>query len=248
MKKILCALLALLLCCSLAVSVFAASDTRFLYDDADLLNEAQEAIVTQKLADISGKYDAQIVIATLPSTNGSSIDYLLDYLYDTMGFGYGENRDGVLLLICMDVREYRILSNGYAGVAIDNGDIEDICDEIVPYLSGGDYAGAFQVFADECAYYLEGHVNGFPFDVGGSLGISLVVGIGIGLIVAFVLKGQLKSVHKQSRAHEYIKDGSMNVNVAYDMFLYRNVTRTKRQSSSSSGSGGGSRSRGGGSF
>lgn len=248
MKKILCALLALLLCCSLAVSVFAASDTRFLYDDADLLTQGQEAILTQKLADISEKYDAQIVIATLPSVNGSSIDYLLDYLYDTMGFGYGENHDGVLLLVCMDVREYRILSNGYAGVAIDNGDIDAICDEIVPYLSNGDYSGAFQVFADECAYYLEGYVNGFPFDVGGSLGISLIIGIGIGLIVAFVLKAQLKSVHKQSRAHEYIKDGSMNVNVAYDMFLYRNVTRTRKQSSSSSGSGGGSRSRGGGSF
>ena len=85
MRKIICALLALLLCCSLAVSVFAASDTRFLYDDADLLTQGQEAILTQKLADISEKYDAQIVIATLPSVNGSNIDYLLDYMYDFTG-------------------------------------------------------------------------------------------------------------------------------------------------------------------
>ena len=115
-------------------------------------------------------------------------------------------------------------------------------------LSDGDYAGAFNQFADECAYYLDGHINGFPFNAGKSLAISLIVGVVIGLIVAFVLKGQLKSVHSQSRAQEYVKTGSMHVNLSNDMFLYRTVTRTKKQSSSSSGSGGTARSKGGGSF
>jgi uncharacterized protein len=165
-----------------------------------------------------------------------------------MGFGYGENRDGVLLLVCMDPREYRILSNGFAGVAIDPDDISKISDEIVSNLSDGDYAGAFDEFADECAYYLDGHINGFPFNAGKSLAISLIVGIVIGLIVVFVLKGQLKSVRSQSRAQEYVKAGSMRVNLSNDMFLYRNVTRSKKQNSSSSNSGSTARSTGGGSF
>ena len=226
-----------------------AVQEQLVYDDADLLSDTEEAALTQVLEDVSGNYSAQIVIATIASMDGGDIDGFVDYLYDTMGFGYGENHDGVLLLVCMDPREYRILSNGFAGVAIDPDDISEICDEIVGNLSDGDYAGAFHEFADECAYYLDGYINGFSFNAGKSLATSLVIGVVIGLIVTFVLKGQLKSVHSQSCAQEYVKDGSMHVNLSNDMFLYRNVIRTKKQSSSSSGSSGGTaRSKGGGSF
>ena len=219
-----------------------------VFDEANLLNDSEEAALNNKLMDISYTYNAQIIVATISSMDGGNIDTYVHYVYDSMGFGYGENRDGVLLLVCMDPREYRILSNGFAGVAIDPDDISKISDEIVSNLSDGDYAGAFDEFADECAYYLDGHINGFPFNTGKSLAISLIVGVVIGLIVVFVLKGQLKSVRSQSRAQEYVKTGSMRVNLSNDMFLYRNVTRTKKQSSSSSGSGGTARSTGGGSF
>ena len=223
-------------------------EERLLYDEADLLADSEEAALMGKLAAVSTGYEAQIVVVTIASMDGGNIDTYVDYVYDSMGFGYGENYDGVLLLVCLDPREYRILSNGFAGVAIDPDDISKISDEIVGDLSDGDYAGAFNQFADECAYYLDGHINGFPFNAGKSLAISLIVGVVIGLIVAFVLKGQLKSVHSQSRAQEYVKNGSMHVNLSNDMFLYRTVTRTKKQSSSSSGSGGTARSKGGGSF
>ena len=230
-RKIISLILCLLICVAIAVPAFAAENTEFLYDEADLLTPEEE----------------QIIVATIASMDGGNIDTYVDYVYDSMGFGYGENHDGVLILVCMDPREYRILSNGFAGVAIDPDDISKISDEIVGNLSDGDYAGAFDEFVDECAYYLDGHINGFPFNAGKSLAISLIVGVVIGLIVAFVLKGQLKSVHSQSRAQEYVKNGSMHVNLSNDMFLYRNVTRTKKQSSSSS-SGGTARSKGGGSF
>ena len=223
-------------------------EERLLYDDADLLTDSEEAALMGKMAAVSTRYEAQIVVVTIASMDGGNIDTYVDYVYDSMGFGYGENYDGVLLLVCLDPREYRILSNGFAGVAIDPDDISKISDEIVGDLSDGDYAGAFDEFVDECAYYLDGHINGFPFNAGKSLAISLIVGVVIGLIVAFVLKGQLKSVHSQSRAQEYVKTGSMHVNLSNDMFLYRTVTRTKKQSSSSSGSGGTARSKGGGSF
>ena len=247
-RKIICLFLCLLLCVAIAVPAFAAENTDFLYDEADLLTASEESSLIKKLASVSTKYEAQIIVVTIASMDGGDIDDFADYLYDTLGFGYGENHDGVLILVCMDPREYRILSNGFAGVAIDSDDISKISDEIVSNLSDGDYAGAFDEFADECAYYLDGHINGFPFNAGKSLAISLIVGVVIGLIVVFVLKGQLKSVRSQSRAQEYVKDGSMRVNLSNDMFLYRNVTRTKKQSSSSSSSGGTARSTGGGSF
>ena len=247
-RRIIGLFLSLLLCAAMAISAFAAENTAFLYDEADLLSTSEETALIKKLAAVSAEYEAQIVVVTMASMDGGNIDAYVDDVYDSMGFGFGENHDGVLLLVCMDIREYRILSNGFAGVAIDTDDIGRISDEIVGNLSDGDYAGAFNEFAEECAYYLDGYINGFPFNGGKSLAISLVIGAAIGLAVAFTLKSQLKSVHSQSRAQEYVKDGSMHINLSNDMFLYRNVTRTKKQSSSSSGSGGTARSRGGGSF
>lgn len=218
-----------------------------VFDEAELLNDSEELALEEKLADLSSKHDAQIVVCTIESMDGGDIDEFLNYLYDEMGFGYGQNHDGVLLLVCMDPREYRILSNGFAGEAIDSGDIDSIGDVIVSDLSDGDYAAAFDGFADQCDYYLEGFVNGFPFNFGKNLVICLIIGIAAGLIVAFVLKGQLKTVRKQNQANVYVKPGSMQVTVHNDFFLYRDVTRTKKESSNSS-SGGSSRSSGGGSF
>ena len=226
-------------------------EEQFVYDEADLLSVAEEAALAKKLADISGAYNAQILVCTIDSMEGGDVDRYLNYLYDTMGFGYGENHDGVLLLVCMDPREYRILSNGYAGTAIDPGDISDIGDVIVSDLSDGNYADAFMGFADQCAYYLDGYLTGFPLALGKNLMIALAIGIAAGLIVVFVLKAQLKSVHKQDSANAYVKQDSMNLTHQSDMYLYRTVSRSKRSSSGSSSggsSGGSSRSTGGGSF
>ena len=221
----------------------------FVFDDADLLTDAEEETLSQKLRDVSHTYQAEIVVCTVAAIGDSDVDAFLEYLYDYMGFGYGENHDGVMLLLCMDTRDYRILSNGFAGVAIDTGAIDSIGDEIVPYLSDGQYAEGFGAFADQCVYYLDGYINGFPFNTGMNALISLAVGLLVGAIVSGVLKGQLKSVRKQDQANNYVKPGSLQLTLSNDIFLYRNVTQTEKESkSSSSGSSGSSRSTGGGSF
>ena len=77
--------------------------------------------------------------------------------------------------------------------------------------------------------------------------IALIVGVVAGIVVAFVLKKQLKSVRQQKQANVYIKSGSMQITTRRDLFLYREVSRTKKDTSKSSGSGS-SRSVGGGKF
>jgi uncharacterized protein len=247
MRKIISAILMLTLCLGLAVSV-SADVVSCVWDEADLLTTGEEAWLEDKLSQVSSQYEAEIVIMTLESAGGRDMDALVEDVYDSMLMGYGANRDGVFLLLCMDVREYRILSNGFAGVAIDPMDIDRIGDVIVPYLSDGAYLAGFESFADECAYYLEGYLYGYPFDAGKNFLICLVIGVIAGVTVAFVLKGQLKTVRRQVRANAYVKSGSMQLTVCRDIFLYRNVRRSEKASSSSSGSSGSSRSVGGGRF
>jgi uncharacterized protein len=225
-----------------------AEDNLLVWDEAELLNETEVAQLSSKLESISKKYKAEIRVVTLSSMDGGDIDEFLESLYDESGFGYGENHDGVLLVVCMDPREYRILSNGFAGEAITSGDIDAIGEAFKSDLSDGNYADAFDTFADKCEYYLDGHINGFPFNTGKNLLICLGIGLVVALIVTGIWKGQLKSVRKQSAANAYVKAGTMQITQSGDFFMYRNVTKTQKQSSSSSGSSGSSRSTGGGSF
>ena len=241
-------LLILVLCLNFTVPVWASEDT-FVYDDADLLTESEENKLNNKLSDLSDEHQAEIVVVTADSIGGKDITQYINDLYDNEDFGYGQKRDGVMLLLCMDSREYRILSNGYAGVAIDGGAIDDIGDVIVSDLSAGRYYNAFDKYADECDYYLNVYVNGVPFDLTASLGFALVGGIIIGLIVALALKGQLKSIRRQTKANDYVKSGSMHVTLSRDIYLYRKVTSRPKETSKSSSSGSSSgRSVGGGRF
>ncbi len=78
------------------------------------------------------------------------------------------------------------------------------------------------------------------FDLKSTLIISVVVGAVIALIVVNVMKGQLKSVRKESGAGNYIKAGSFNLTRSNDFFLYRTVTKNEKPKSNT----GTSRSRG----
>lgn len=255
-RRILSAFFVLALCCSLTVSVLSIqsfAEARFgdvptdtVYDGADILTDEEEVLLTQKLLAVSSTYDAQVVVYTVSSVAGD-IDWYTEQLFDSMGFGYGEGHDGVLLMVCMNPRQYRILSNGSVNNAIADGEIEEIGDAIESDLSAGNYADAFDEFAEQCDYYLDGYINGFPFDFGINLLIALGIGIAAGLVVALILRGQLKSVRRQDQANAYVKSGSMQITQRSDLFLYRTVSRVKRQTSSSSKSGS-SRSIGGGSF
>ena len=249
-KRLFSAILVLMLLLSMAVSVSAATDA-FVYDDAGLLTEGERTDLANRLAQLGSTYNAQIVVVTIPSAEGNDPDAVVEYFYDNMGIGYGESLDGVLLLVCMEPREYRILSNGYCGTAINTGAIDDIGNAIVSDLADGDYAEAFGGFADKCEYYLDGYLNGFPFDFGISIGIALLIGVLVGQIVGKVLKGQLKTVHREHRAQNYVKSGSLMLTEQSDTFLYRDVKRIKKDTDSNSNtrsSGGSARSVGGGSF
>ena len=243
--------LALALCLMLVLTAYAMPGGDFVMDQAGLLTESEVTALNTRLQEISSAYNAQVVVVTIPALEGGDIDRFIEYIYDETGLGYGPNHDGVLLVVCMNPRQYRILTNGMADEAIGADGIEMIGDNIVSDLSDGYYADAFQSFADECEYYLNGHLNGFPFEAGINLVIAVVIGFVIGLVVALILKGQLKSVRQQNQANVYVKPGSMHLTTSNDLFLYRTVQRRKKENTSSSGavrSSGGSRSVGGGSF
>ena len=228
-------------------------DGGLLYDGAGILTASEESDLLAKLNRISGEFNVDIAIATVDGTGDMSVDEYVNYYYDNSGLGYGVEREGVLFLIDMDSRKFRILSNGghVAAKAISPDVISDITDTVTSDLSAGNYVSAFNSYIDECEYQINGQINGFPFKLGRNIIIALVIGLVVALIATGSMKGKLKSVKKQDAAGSYVKQGSLMLSESRDTFLYSRVTRTEKQSSSDnnrSSSGGSSRNVGGGSF
>ena len=244
-KSIYILLIALCMLLVPAVSVSAA-DLPLLYDEADLLTDIEEAALLSKLEAISDEADMDVVIALVNSTGELSPMEYADDFFDYNGYGRGDNRDGLVLLVSMEHSDWWISTRGYAITAFTDAGIEYIGEQVIPYLRDGMYADAVEEFAAQCETFIAQAKTGDPFDThnlpkepfnkGMALVIALIAGFIIGKIYAGKLKGELTSVRKQTAAVGYVREGSLNVTNSNEFFLYKNVSRSAKQTSSSGGS------------
>ena len=236
MKKILAILFAIILCVGALCFAVSAEDNApaRVVDEADLLSTEEEGTLKSRLDELSEKYEMDIVVLAVESVGDKTPEEYADDYYDYNGYGYGSNYDGLLLLVSMEERDWYISTCGEAINAFTDSNIETIGSLIADDLGDENYYSAFSTFADQCEYYIDGHINGFPFDFGMNLVISIVVGLIVAAIATSVMKGKLKSVRFQNQAANYVKAGSMNVTLSRDFFLYRTVTRTAKPKESSS--------------
>lgn len=233
-----------------------------LIDYGNLLTDKEEYELSNKLNEISERQQFDVVIATVFGLDGKTPQQYADDYYDYYQYGFGENRDGALLLVNMQARDWYITTTGYGKVAITDAGLECMSELFLDDLSNGNYYDSFITFAELCDDYVTEARNGTPYDEGHlpsgkfnfltTLIISLVIGLVIALIVVAVLKGQLKSVRFNTAADEYVVPGSMNVSQSRDTYLYSRVSKTPRETNSSSSGGssssGSSHGGGGGKF
>jgi len=215
-----------------------AADTVKLYDLAELITDSEEERISDKLDEIGKKHSINLAIVTVESIEDEDPDEFAETVFDEEGYGEADN-GGILLFIAMESRDIVVFYDSVIDVEIAGSIREDV----TTYLSDEDYAGAFDTFIEKCDYYVDGELNGYPFNWARNIVIAVVIGVVIALIITGGMKGQLKSVRAQKAAANYVTSGSLNVTEERDHFLYRTVSRKKRESSSSSDSSGG-RSRG----
>ena len=236
-----------------AVTAKAADDMIRIADWAELLSESEEAELSDRLDEISERQKFDIVIVTLDSLEGADIVAYADDFFDYNGYGFGEGKDGILFLSSMEERDWCISTSGYGITAFTDAGQEYLSEKFLPYLSDGAYADAFQTFAEWCDDYITQARAGTPYDVDnipvepfsplGALIIAVVVGFVVSFIVTGIMRLSLHSVFSEPAADSYMKKDSLRITKNYDLFLYKNVTRTekpKETSTSTSGSSGGS--------
>lgn len=255
-NRIAAAFLTLVLCLSAvgfwmpAVTVNAAGDMIRVADWAELLSDDEETELSNQLDEISERQKFDIVIVTVDSLEGADVTAYADDFFDYNGYGFGENKDGILFLISMEERDWCISTSGYGITAFTDAGQEYLSEKFLPYLGDGEYAEAFQIFAAWCDEYITQARAGTPYDVDnvptepfsplGALIIAVVIGLIVALIVTGIMKLGLRSVFSEPKADSYMKKDSLRLTKNYDLFLYRSVTRTEKpkESSTSSSSGG----------
>ncbi len=241
-------ILLLLSVCCFSLCAFA-NDVK-VADEAGLLDYEEEQELQERLSEIAEEYQSDVVVATVNSCEGMDVQSFTDRYYYENGYGYGPEIDGIILLVSMQERRFHLATRGSAIDTFTDYGLEVIDEEITPYLSDGEYAKAFEKFADLAEEFLEEDEEGRPFDTNHTYkkrtvesGVYFLFALGIGLFAAVVtlimLHQQLRSVRVKNEARDYVRSGSFRVTRANDIFLYRTVSRSRIQQDSSGGRGGG---------
>ena len=239
----------------LATPVLAEESSKvskdYVVDNADLLTQTEENELSEKLQDISDELQFDVVVVTTNSIGSKTATEYADDYFDYNGYGRGSNNDGALFLVDMGDRKWAISTSGYGIEAIVDSALDDMEEEIVPYLKSGDYDGAFNEFADLTYDIVNNAKNGKSYsnsttsttknhkNIGTNLIVAFSIGAGISLIIILVYRSKLKPVKLQKEAKEYIVPGSFNLRRSDDVFLYFNITKVpipKNNDSDDSGS------------
>ena len=126
-------------------------------DDASLLSYPEEVAVTADLKALEDKSSDQLVVVTLPSLQGYTIEDFGYQLGRRWGIGTAKWDNGVLLIVAPNERKVRIevgrglegiLTDALSSIIIDNG--------ILPRFREGDFAGGIKNAVRDIALVLTG--------------------------------------------------------------------------------------------
>ena len=119
-------------------------------DEAGILEPAAKAALERKLAEFETKTSGQLVVVTLRSLQGTSIE---DYGYQLgrhWGIGQKEKNNGALLIVAPNERKVRIeVGYGLEGQLTDAVSRLIIQNAIMPRFRTGDYAGGISRGVDD---------------------------------------------------------------------------------------------------
>ncbi len=235
MKKLILPLLLLLLFVPSALG-----ETR-VFDNADVLTASEEQKLEEAIVQIQNEFQFDVVLLTESSIGGETPYIYAERFYDNGAFGFGENRDGIILLLVTGGgagnRDYNISNTGRSIKIFNESAMDRLEDAMLPSLRKSDYASGMSGFVSAVrdrliAYQPQNRaLRVLPF--------TLLGGLAVGLTVALILRYQMRTVRRKPNASSYERPGSFQLTRVQDLYLYTTTTRRRIESSSGSRSGGG---------
>lgn len=249
MRKLTVSFLILVLILSLSVSVSAA-EIGTVNDFADILTDQEEALLTAYAEEVAEDYGCGVYLLLVDDYTQYAWDvFEAAYtVYHNNALGVGPGRDGVLLLLSMNERDFAFFVYGErAEYALDDYGQLQLEEAMLDDLAENRWYDGLEDFVGYCGYALEQAENGEP--VRESLVpyylCAWILAAVVGAVVCLILYSQMKTANVKTQAHDYISEGGLNLTRTGDIFTHNTVRRRKIESGSSGSSG--SRSGGGGS-
>jgi len=272
-QRFIAMLLVLFLLASLTVTVSAfpggfgddggkeENTQTFIIDEAGLMKDREREALEEEAAELAEEYDCGVYVLTVDTMNGEQSRPFSENYYLENDLGVGDYKNGILFFVCMDTRDYITITYGQhptkdskfgvGRLAFSDKGVEYMEEQIVPFLSEGEYGDAFACYVELCgeylAYYDENDEPKEPMDAG-TFGIRLAIVVFLplltALVVCLIFRSQMKTARSAESAGDYIPEESFHLTLETDQYVRTTRTQTKIEQSSSSGSGG----RGSGSF
>lgn len=219
------------------------ADMNYIFDLSDKLSFDEWAELEAQAADISQRHGCGVYAAFVDDFTeygGGNDVYKTTYqLYHANELGMGENRDGIIILLSMDERDYAMFVYGKnAEYAFNKYGQEQLEDAFLGYFSDNDWYGGASHYLDTCDEYLTLAEEGDPVRKN-PLPMYLIVvaaSCAISGFICIMLKWKMQTVHKKVEANEYVAAGGLTLTKQYDRYTHTTETLTKISSDSDSGS------------
>ena len=246
----------------LSFSFIVKANVNPVVDEAKLLSQDERDKLIEDIEKFRENYNIDAVIVTANDLQGKNTrDYADDY-YDYNGYGLGDNKSGILLLIDMNDRKIWIYTSGDAIEYFTDNRIDSIISDISKYLSNEEYFDACNIFLTDIQYYIDSGIPEGQYTYSeeeNTLKIVLIA-LGVAAVVAGVTCIVVVNSYKNSKSVSsvnYVDNSSIVFTKRRDTFVNTFTTRTKIERNNSSGGSGSSTHRsssgnthggGGGSF
>lgn len=253
-KKISALLTVLLLLSALCTSALAAEGgVTHLYDLSGLLTVDERAALESRAQDISARGGCGVYLVAVDDYTAygyGSVYEVATQMFNNAdnGFGVGAERNGILLLLSLNERDWAMFVNGErAEYAFNEYGQAELEDSFLPAFGENDWYGGFSGFLTACDEYLTLAASGEPVRESVVKRIIPVVGVScvVSLVICLNLKGKMKTVRRKAEARTYVASGGLRLTDSYDRYTHTTESRRSVEKSSSGESGGGGSGRSG---
>ena len=231
-----------------------------LVDEADLFTAEQEAVLLAQLDELSERQKCDVIIVTVPSIGRQAPMAYADDFYDYNGYGYGDGDDGILYLLSMEFRDQAYSTYGFAIPAFTDAGQKYIFAMMKDDLKKDDWNSAFAKYIPLCDEFLTAARNGDPMDIHnlpatpeevrntiialclfGSILLAICILVARSIVGRMVRKTSSGGVVTNVSAYDYQVPNSLYFVYAYETFIDKKVSKTRKPVTTSSDSGSGSR-------
>ena len=228
----------------------------YVRDEAGLLTEEQVNALEEQAKTISNAQKCGVYILTVNDFTADGSDTIRDFAkgyYTDNSLGWGDSRDGELLVLSMSQRKASQVAYGNKATSIFVGDNQAQLEEgFKDNFKVDDWAGGFTDFLTMSEEMLvedanSGGDSSYDGDYSGDsmvffnwklLGICVIGSCVIALIVCLIFKAQMKSARLKQDASDYVDRGDIRIHAREDRFTHRTESRVRIHDDDDHGGGG----------